>query len=216
MPLQFDPPLQAKVVIPIDPSRGQQTILKLHATFGADQISLLGQHKATVQVWSNLPSADTNPREWHAISFEHQQKIEQEGRMPGPSLTGNTVAISLASSKSTQNSSISAGNPGHDADTPTTLQATLPLPAEKIALGTPFEYTYRVLYPDGGIDWRGNGNSNGTIVFTEKEKSVRFGKLDWNEDPSGFKSCILEGSMENILDLNMDYQWSGWGISENG
>lgn len=119
-----------------------------------------------VEIWTDAPTLESGGKKvWRGVEFskntkevkkEGEQK-EEESQTEVAKGNGFTIpAIALDDSTTTTTiTSATAATPNPDL-----LTVTLTLPSTP---NTSFEYTYRIVYPDGNIWWLGGVGGNGTV-----------------------------------------------------
>lgn len=219
MQVTFDPPLQSTTQLTLPPNSDTNSAnkheLRLFATLSKEDYSLLKAQGAEIQVWSDISESCA---EWDATPFReeetHFSQSEKEEGMVIIDLTTPTIQDSPSEK--------------------ITLFASFPLPSNP-PLHT-FQFTYRIVYPDGGIWWQGQAgeNGNGRIELqSQPEASASKSNLNllveedhdgvkWGEVESGGRRCdfiSLEdcGEGMNIAKLDVDaYEFYGWVIGADG
>lgn len=177
--VNFLPPLGSHHQIPLSSSSSG----KVAITFYADDINSTLRPEDRVEIWTNAPNEDGTEGEWRGIAFEKVPQAEEEGTegegVEQEKSTSGKVITFTATSSSTPSTSTPTSS---DIPTPTPSShlrsTTLHLPSQPIT----FEYTFRILYPDGNIWWLGGEGVNGTVGLVEGEAEGASAKgVRWEE-----------------------------------
>lgn len=214
MEIIFNPPLRTTITIPVYHSSNTHPRLTFSATLSPDAYTQIKEQGAKIQVWSNLPSID-GKEEWREIAFLAPEKTmktvtPKEGFLLAPP--------SETLSEKTSPDII--------------LEAHFPLPPSETA-DQSYQYTYRILYPDGGIWWQGDGeSSNGSINLLSEYLSLLENVSDAHPWVEADSESIDGGKVETVTFSSTEGEvasdekavgrltdkviWTGWAMSEDG
>ena len=134
-----------------------------------------------MELWTNAPGSTLGEgeKEWRAVRFE-EVEVEVDKEVPGGDdqadespvinqTTGPTLSIpsrTTPASRTSTSPTPHTPGPGLNKRLQATLSIPLPNPSSfDQAQSLDFEYTFRILYPDGNIWWLGGMGVNGTVCF---------------------------------------------------
>jgi hypothetical protein len=107
------------------------------------------------ELWTNLPAEDAsswNDANWREVAFVDRSTATSA---PPPDEAVEWPLLSLSDGESAP---LIAPTP--------VRHATLRIPLGELSDSRQFEYTYRLRHPDGGIEWLGDGGSNGKLEIS--------------------------------------------------
>ena len=223
MYIAFDPPLRVSndFYLPSnlkcwltdnEDARSHAVTLKLKAKVSRDDFNELTSQRAVIQVWSDLPSSTRPTGEWGATDFTIEGLGYSNGDAAVSTKTEPDQVLSLVPESQVISESDHHGCPD------ITLQASFFIPFN-LPAGRSFQYTYRIIYPDGGIWWQGEGEAgNGNLVFHNKVFSPPIAiaaesRSRWEVDEALISTVELSGA--DAL-LSKEIEWTGWVIGYDG
>lgn len=156
MPADFKPALGAVHACAIPPAAGSEAPGAddvLIITFIASKPTALG---AECELWTNLPSDD--PASWDGSSWREVAFVDRSTAVmaPPPEEAADWPLLSLSD----------AGESPPLLGPAPVRHATIRIPLGELGENRHFEYTYRLRHPDGGIEWLGDGGSNGKFEIS--------------------------------------------------
>jgi hypothetical protein len=194
----FTPPIGEHLVVPLSSSTSSSHIRTIDVQFRARDVDRKLQPGDRVEVWTDAPDQEGKRVEggWRAVTFEGEDVGVEEGdgtvntderKEDVQVLQLPTFALPLNPSRTDSTSS----EVQVDATNNLVARISLPYPHSTSDLNLDFEYTFRIVYPDGKMWWLGGLGANGTVKF----------QLGGDED--GAEADVWNG-------------WQGWGILQDG
>jgi len=149
----FLPPLShtSNVSPAADPSKLAYIRLDFHLTLGSGEDTCCHW-----EIWTNIPSLN-----------EHGELISPHGQWHGIAFSPLPAPSSVKPQTSASSSAITLNAPPKE-DLPRDLTVLRGRAIVAPKPGAEFAYTYRRVYPDGGIEWLGGSGSNGVIRILEE------------------------------------------------
>ncbi|KAL7412557.1 hypothetical protein BDY24DRAFT_415936 [Mrakia frigida] len=196
----FTPPLSTHTIIPIPRSSTPSQVV---ITFKASSSLPERTDLPVPQLWTNLGSSGS---EWRAIPF---LPLDVESSVPSHEQAANWPILSLSSS-----------SPRPLLPPVLPRFATLSFDVDESFAGKEFGYTYRMQYPDQGIEWLGSDGSNGSFRFELEGGGEPLLAGRWNEDSKlsdgAKKGDKIEKSWlggEGEVGIRIGEGWEGFGLS---
>ena len=191
----FTPPLGTHLTVDLPPASSSSTTSNRRVVIAftaSDPDNKVGPEDV-VELWTNAPghTGGRGEKEWRAVRFEPVE-VEADAGGSRAEVEGQAEELGNISQKPTSSFSIpsrtiSLTPPTSTSTTPhpsesnkaNQRQATLliPLPeSSTTAQSLDFEYTFRILYPDGNIWWLGGMGVNGTVCLKVGEAGEGYEK----------------------------------------
>ncbi|KAF7339957.1 RING finger protein 8 [Mycena venus] len=157
MHIEFSPALGETVHVSAGRTRQPTTLLHFTATLKSSTDHELASGRVKLQVWSDIPGSGRNAGEWGETEFKPVSPLLENGLLLLP--------------------------PGETPQEKTSLTLAFSIPVSDYAQR--FSFTYRMVYPNGHIEWLGQYGHNGTLVLDWMDSGPVILNEDWVPTPEG-------------------------------
>ncbi|RPD63219.1 hypothetical protein L227DRAFT_573050 [Lentinus tigrinus ALCF2SS1-6] len=183
--LTFSPALGSTTTLDVPPipshGRGRSPVVYFKATFDSpESFAKAKSDGARVELWTNLPIEGSPAGEWKAVAFTELDHARSDDA--------------------------TAGEFGTLEDRTIYLRLRAPLQDQ---VGARFDFTYRLLYPSGHVQWLGEHDNNGVVAVKQGLPGIDLmGGWDVGSDGAyHLGSSVVEGAVGGVLQVA---DWAVW------
>lgn len=171
-PITFSPALgrlSKLKITPFPPDKcdcDHEEVIKFRATFDSHDSYVKAQAEGIrVEVWTNIPFPGLPPGEWGALPFARVDSVQDQGQ------NVSTQTPSLPSEEE------------QDMCDERTVYLNLRAPLQ---VGSRFQFTYRLVYPSGHVQWLNDDSGDGTLEVEQGLPGISLG-TEWETQDERYR-----------------------------